>query len=163
MTTANPPRSREECGNIHGTCVLVLGIGVLLRGPSGSGKSDLALRLIEAGAHLVADDRVDLRWEGEQLMARAPERLRGVLEVRGVGLVTMPHVETTALALVVDLVPPDRIERLPDPTVAPLCGGSLPRLTLAPFEVSAAAKLKAAVAALASGSLFACPPDPVIA
>ena len=71
---------------VHGTCIAIDGAGVLLRGPSGCGKSDLALRLIDGGAVLVADDRVSLEARAGDLVASAPDALAGLLEVRGVGI-----------------------------------------------------------------------------
>src|SRR6185312_10220968 len=68
---------------LHATTVAIDGAAVLLRGPSGSGKSDLALRLIDAGARLVADDQSELRRVGEVVVVRAPDALRGLIEVRG--------------------------------------------------------------------------------
>ena len=70
---------------VHATCVAIGDRAVLLCGPSGSGKSDLALRLIDGGAQLVADDQVVLRAEGGRIVARAPEALAGRMEVRGIG------------------------------------------------------------------------------
>jgi len=79
----HPPQTMLR---IHGTCVALSGLGVLLRGPSGSGKSDLALRLIDGGAKLVADDQVELALDAAgRVMARAPATLSGLLEVRGIG------------------------------------------------------------------------------
>ena len=77
---------------VHGTCVAVAGVGVLLRGPPGSGKSDLALRLIDRGAELVADDRVTLRREDDGIVASAPASLAGLIEVRGVGVARVPAI-----------------------------------------------------------------------
>lgn len=85
-------------------------MGVLIRGKSGAGKSDLALRLIDAGAVLVADDQVLL----ENKTASAPARLRGLLEVRGLGIVRLPFIEKTTIALTVDLCSAAEIERLPE-------------------------------------------------
>ena len=95
---------------VHAACVEWLGAGVLIRGKSGAGKSDLALRLIDAGAALVADDQVLL----ENGIASAPARLQGLLEVRGLGIVRLPFVEKTAVVLTIDLCSADEIERLPD-------------------------------------------------
>ena len=131
----------------HATCVDIDGAGVLLRGPSGSGKSDLALRLIETGARLVADDRADLRVEGEQVIATAPDAIRGRMEVRGVGIMEVETLPKTALKLVVDLVAPDKVERLPDPKSADLLGVKLPLCRLTAFEASAPAKVRAALKA----------------
>jgi HPr kinase/phosphorylase len=86
---------------IHGSCASKGGLGVLLLGPSGSGKSDLVLRLRAHGFELVADDRVDV-VDG---IARPPPALAGLLEVRGLGIFRLPHVAETKLALVVDLAP----------------------------------------------------------
>ncbi|MFI5032943.1 MAG: HPr kinase/phosphorylase [Reyranellales bacterium] len=117
---------------------------VLLRGPSGSGKSDLALRLIEAGGRLVADDQTHLARRGRSLVATPPPPLAGMIEARGVGIVRLQRNQVLAqarVALLVDLVPPDRIERLPEPQTETLIEITVPRLDLAPFEVSAVQKL----------------------
>jgi serine kinase of HPr protein (carbohydrate metabolism regulator) len=133
--------------DVHGTTIEIAGTGVLLRGAPGSGKSDLALRLIDAGARLVADDRTLLRREGDRLVASAPAAIAGRLEVRGIGILTMPSVTESVLRLVVDLVGPAAVERLPEPRSVHLLGLDLPLLSLAPFEASAAAKLRLAARA----------------
>ena len=138
---------------IHGTCVLVSGIGVLLRGASGSGKSDLALRMIDAGARLIADDRVELHMEQGRLMATAPAALAGLLEIRGVGILPVPTAAEAEVRLVVDLAPRDRVERLPEPETAPLLDASVPRLSLCPFDASTPAKLRLAAMAAKAGTL----------
>ncbi len=130
---------------IHATCVALDGRGVLLRGPSAAGKSDLALRLIDGGAVLVADDQVLLDASNGVLYARSPENIAGLLEVRGVGIVPVPHAPQCAVALVVDLVAHDEIDRLPEPQSCTLAGVPLPLLALNPFEASAAAKLRLAL------------------
>ncbi|MBL8705913.1 MAG: HPr kinase/phosphatase C-terminal domain-containing protein [Rhodospirillales bacterium] len=132
---------------VHATTVLVDGTGVLIRGPSGSGKSDLALRLIDGGARLVADDQTALEARGGRLWASAPPSIAGKLEVRGLGIVAVPSAPSACLGLVVDLQPRDRIERLPEASTTALLGVILPRLDLFPFEASAPAKLRLAVAA----------------
>ena len=132
---------------VHGTCVELAGMGVLLRGPSGSGKSDLALRLIDRGARLVADDRVDLRVLGSALIATAPEPIAGRMEVRGIGIIDIPAVAETRLGLVVDLVAPQATERLPEPNACTFLGVRVPLIALAPFEASAAAKVRLAARA----------------
>ena len=143
---------------VHATCVALRPHGtssgrtwraVLLRGPSGAGKSDLALRLIEAGGRLVADDQTRLARRGRGLVATAPATLAGLIEVRGVGIVKLARGQVLAqapLALLVDLVPADRVERLPEPAEETLLDVDLPVLALAPFEVSAPAKLRLALA-----------------
>jgi HPr kinase/phosphorylase len=95
---------------VHGSCAARDGAGVLLMGPSGSGKSDLVLRLLSRGFDLIADDRVDI----EGGVASAPAALAGLLEVRGLGLMHMPHRPAAALALVVTLGPAPA--RLPLPS-----------------------------------------------
>lgn len=139
-----------ERAEIHGTCVAIGAAGVLLRGASGAGKSDLALRLIEAGARLVADDRVRLARAGARLRASAPEALAGLIEVRGLGIVRLAPgrvAPSVMLGLVVDLLAPALIERLPEPSCAKLLGLSLPRLALDPFEPAAPLKLRFAAGA----------------
>jgi serine kinase of HPr protein (carbohydrate metabolism regulator) len=127
---------------LHATCVEIDRLAVLLRGPSGSGKSDLALRLIDVGARLVADDQVELEASGGRLWARAPAALAGILEVRGIGLRRLAYRDRASVGLVIDLVAPERIERLPEPATEMLAGIVLPRLALAPFEAAAVAKLR---------------------
>ncbi len=130
---------------VHATCVEVDGSGVLLRGPSGCGKSDLALRLIDGGARLIADDYTELTRDGETLTARAPDALAGLIEVRGVGLLKTGCAVRAELAVVVDLVPGGQVERLPEDETAGLLGLDLPRFRLAPFEASAPAKVRLVV------------------
>ncbi|SMH56204.1 HPr kinase/phosphorylase [Azospirillum agricola] len=138
---------------MHGTCVLLSEIGVLLRGDSGSGKSDVALRLIDGGARLVADDRILLRVEDGRLIASAPAPLAGLLEVRGVGILPVPTAPAADVGLVVDLVPAERVERLPEPAFETIHGVPLPRLALSPFDASTPAKLRLAAAAARAGTL----------
>ena len=130
---------------IHATCIALGGRGVVLRGPSGSGKSDLALRLIDCGADLVADDRVVLSVAGGRVSARAPAALRGLLEVRGIGPVRVPSVDEVPVVLVADLAPGEPVERLPDPAQVDWGGVTVPRICLDPFHASAPAKLRIAL------------------
>lgn len=145
---------------IYGTCVLIGGIGVLLRGPSGGGKSDVAVRLIDDGALLVADDQVQVRMDQGRLMATAPAPLAGLIEVRGIGILPVPTAATAEIRLVVDLVAADRVERLPEPETVTLMDRVLPHLALSPFDASTPAKLRLAAAAVAAGRLGAVPPPP---
>lgn len=128
-------------------------LGVLLRGPSGSGKSDLALRLLDRGWRLVADDQCLLSRDGDGVRVEGPETLRGKLEVRGLGIVSIPAPRVGGLRLLVDLVPPDAVERLPGPATESVLGIALPRISLAPFEVSAPVKL-ALAAGLGPGTIM---------
>ena len=120
-----------------------------MRGAPGGGKSDLALRLIDGGARLVADDQTKLRRAGDQLHASAPAEIAGKIEVRGLGILSLPELAEARLRLVVDLVPAELVERLPELAEETLLGIGLPRVMLNPFEASAAAKLRFALAAAA--------------
>jgi HPr kinase/phosphorylase len=140
--------------NLHATCIAFDGDGVLLTGASGSGKSDLALRALETGACLVADDRTELtRGDDGRLIAQAPPQLAGLIEVRGLGILRWPHLAEAALRLVVALVPPEQVPRLPCEGVADHLGVVLPRLLLTPFEASAVTKLRLATR-LAAGHIM---------
>ncbi len=123
----------------------------MLRGPSGSGKSDLALRLIDSGARLVADDRTDLAVEDGNLIASSPTTIAGKLEVRGVGVLAMPAVSRSRVGVAVDLVASSAVERLPAGQRCSYLGVELPLIAIAPFEASAPAKLRAVARALAAG------------
>lgn len=130
---------------MHATCVAVDGRGILICGPSGSGKSDLALRLIDRGAMLVADDQTVVENRDGTLWASTPVELSGKLEVRGVGIMELPAGPAT-VSLVVELVPPDAVERLPETESLEIEGLDLPLLRLAPFEASADAKVRMRIA-----------------
>jgi serine kinase of HPr protein (carbohydrate metabolism regulator) len=133
---------------VHATCVAVEEDGILIRGPSGSGKSDLALRLIDEGAVLVADDQTEVEVRNDCVMAACPVSIAGMLEVRGLGIVSLDWRASCSIRLVVDLVPQASVERHPE-IEDRLChdfGPPLPRVALAPFEASATAKLRLALA-----------------
>jgi HPr kinase/phosphorylase len=141
---------------VHATCVALRSgrrwCGVLLRGPSGAGKSDLALRLIETGARLVSDDQTELTRQGKTVMATAPDRIAGLIEARGLGIVRLARDQIVAQApvvLLVDLIPTDQIERLPEPRRECVLGVERPLLVLAAFEASATAKLRLALRRIA--------------
>ena len=143
--------------SVHGTCVAFGRFGVLFRGPSGSGKSSLALCLIDAEgfgigqrklkARLVADDQVVLQQKGSTILASPPNSLSGKLEIRGLGIVILDYLRQVEIRLVVDLVPPNSIARMPDSadTEVDLLGATLPRLALDGQMADAPAKLRAAV------------------
>ncbi len=141
---------------VHGTCVYVSGMGVMLLGPSGSGKSDLALRLIDHGGGadaLVADDRVTVEPSEGRLTGSAPNAICGRLEVRGVGVLSVPYLERAHIGLAVTLSP-DRGERIPDfdRQVCEIAGIAVPNLMLDAFEASAPAKIRAMVQAVTTGT-----------
>jgi len=125
---------------VHASCVLVGARALLIRGPAGSGKSQLALALIDAGrsgrlpfARLVADDRVRLAAVHGCLIASAPEAIRGLIEVRGLGIRRIEHEPRAVVGLVIDLASKDAA-RLPEPAAATceVLGVRLPRLPVAP-------------------------------
>lgn len=128
---------------LHGSCVSRDAAAVLLLGPSGSGKSDLVLRLVGRGWVLVADDQVVI----DGLAVSAPAALRGMLEIRGLGIFEGLAVAVGArLTLVVDLVPRDAVARLPAPAVwAP---GDVPRVALHGFDAAAPEKVALALDAV---------------
>ncbi|WP_375426800.1 HPr kinase/phosphorylase [uncultured Sphingomonas sp.] len=129
---------------IHATTVAVAGRGVVISGPSGSGKSDLALRLIDRGAVLVADDRTRIRIEGGRPVGGVADAIAGRLEVRGVGILRLPHEVDVPLALCIELgIKP---ERLPTPRTRAIGGVALPELLLDPRPASAPIKVELALA-----------------
>jgi HPr kinase/phosphorylase len=150
---------------VHATCVEIARVGVLLCGASGSGKSDLALRAIAAGARLVADDRVDLWYDEPKqsrtkrsqpiVWAQAPAALAGYLEVRGIGIVREPAAKRARVGLVIDLTDKADIERLPEMRSRTLLGQAFPLLALDPFAASAVAKLFLAAKLARRQALFA--------
>jgi HPr kinase/phosphorylase len=132
---------------LHATCIAIDGHGILLRGPSGSGKSDLALRAIDQGARLVADDRVVLTRRGESVIASAPSSLHGLIEIRGLGIMRMDAAAEAQVAFVADMADPGSIERLPERRLCEIEGAALPWAAFNPFEASAPVKLRFALAA----------------
>lgn len=140
-----------ETFRLHATCVAVGGTGVLLRGPSGSGKSDLALRLIDGGAELVGDDQILVAAKDGHLTAVPHPNLAGLLEVRGLGIFSIPHRPSVDVQLIVALGG-QAPERLPEPQHEEIQGISLPLLSLNAFEASAPAKVRLAARRLAGDS-----------
>ena len=133
---------------VHATAVALDGRAVLIFGPSGSGKSDLALRLIDRGWRLVADDRVVLTAAGGGLVASAPPALAGLIEERGVGITPEPAVIAPVfLAIELDAAP----DRYPGETVRVVKGVNFPLLRLAPFEASTPIKIERALRRAAAG------------
>ncbi|MEQ8246618.1 MAG: HPr kinase/phosphatase C-terminal domain-containing protein [Alphaproteobacteria bacterium] len=133
---------------VHATCVEVGGGAVLLRGPSAAGKSDLALRLIDEGAKLVADDQVQLTAVRGELIASAPVQLSGKIEVRGIGIFDLADERVSPRArvvLVADLGPSADVARLPNRTSCRLESIDVPLIAVAPFEASSPAKIRLAL------------------
>ena len=125
----------------HATCILIKGKGVLLEGPSGAGKSDLALRLMSLGAQLVSDDYITLSKKAGGVVATAPEKIAGKMEVRGLGLIDIDHAREAAIDLVIDLKPREHVPRLPKGNTKTLEGVSIPTLTLHAFDASTPDKI----------------------
>jgi serine kinase of HPr protein (carbohydrate metabolism regulator) len=148
--------------NIHATCIRLDGAakafaaprsaGVLLLGRSGAGKSDLALRLIAIGAKLVSDDRTELFLQAGRLWARAPANIKGLMEVRGLGIVALRAAAKARVGLAVTLEKPKT--RLPQrefyapPSRLP---ARIPLIRISPFEASAPEKIVLAMAAFERG------------
>ena len=131
---------------LHATCVTINDQGVLLTGPSGIGKSDLALRLIDQGAVLVADDQVILSNNSHQLLAHCPEATRGLLEIRHVGLLRLPFRQQVPLKLQVDLTALDApLVRLPEAHTIFYLDRPLRCLRLPAMAASTPAKIRAAL------------------
>jgi HPr kinase/phosphorylase len=140
-------RARAEPAWLHASCVQLGGTGVVLLGASGVGKSDLALRLIDSGATLVADDQVHIEVAETGLLGRPAEALAGLLEVRGLGILRLPYCEVSPLGLVVELDRHESVARLPTRSTYTLLGTDLRYLRLDPREASADAKVRIALAA----------------
>lgn len=151
--------SDQEIMQLHATCVAIAGRGVLLRGPSGSGKSDLSLRLIDqpgfgfgdAQLHsrLVGDDQIIIKRRADALIVSPAARLAGFLEIRGIGIMNCPHDDEAHLALVVDLALEETIERLPDAGAQTFeaLGITVPRIEVDAHWPSAAARVRAGLLA----------------
>ena len=129
---------------VHASCVASDGRAVLITGLSGSGKSDLALRLLDRGFTLVSDDQTIVRRDGKLLIASAPPQIAGKLEVRGVGIIEVETASDVPLALVVELT--SEIQRLPDDSrERELLGVALPLVSIDATTASAASKVALAL------------------
>jgi serine kinase of HPr protein (carbohydrate metabolism regulator) len=133
---------------LHASTVAIDGQAILITGVSGSGKSDLALRLIDRGATLVSDDYTLLTRAGTELRASSPATTKGKLEVRGIGIVDCEALDSAPAALIVriDAVP----LRMPEDDLQNVIGVEVPVIALAPFEASAPIKVELALRRLAA-------------
>jgi HPr kinase/phosphorylase len=131
---------------LHASCVSIDKTAVLLTGTAGAGKSDLALRLIDEGAELIADDQTMIVQTGDTLMASAPASIAGLIEVRHVGLLRMAYALAAPVALYVELTPmEEKLERLPETDTVTLLGVQIRRWRLPAFAASTPAKIRAAL------------------
>jgi serine kinase of HPr protein (carbohydrate metabolism regulator) len=135
---------------LHATTVAIGDRAVMLCGVSGSGKSDLALRLIDRGAKLVSDDYTLAKRVGKRLLATSPTTIAGKMEIRGIGIVEMGWVADMPVALVVDLF--DIVDRMPaEPMQRAIAGVRIPVMKVAPREASAPIKVEFALKAFGLG------------
>ncbi|WP_155263316.1 HPr kinase/phosphorylase [Sphingomonas segetis] len=144
----NPPQPgtgpRLSAETIHASTVAIDGRAVLITGPSGSGKSDLTLRLLDRGFTLVSDDQTIVRRDGDRLVATAPPAIAGKLEVRGIGIVEVERLGDVPVALLVELT--SDIQRLPDDSrERPILGVGLPLISIDAMTASAPSKVSLAL------------------
>lgn len=135
-------------GLFRGTCVARRSAAVLIEGPPGAGKSDLALRLIDRGWQLIADDYTEVAVAGGKLTARAPGAIAGLIEARGVGLMRVGAARPARVRLVVRLVSRGKVPRLPSPARRAVAGVAIPLLRLHAFDASTPVKIELALKAL---------------
>ena len=144
MNQMRPVGPRLSAETLHSSTVAKDDRAVLITGPSGSGKSDLALRLLDRDFVLVSDDQTIVRREGDRLLATAPPTIAGKLEVRGIGIVDVDRAGDTPVALVVELR--SDIERLPDDSRERLILGiGVPLISVDAMTASAASKVALAL------------------
>ena len=144
MNKLHAPGNRLSAETIHASAVAIDGRAVLVGGPSGSGKSDLALRLLDRGFKLVSDDRTIVRRDGDKLIASAPPNIAGKLEIRGIGIVDMETVDNVPVALFVELT--SEIQRLPDENrERPILGVRVPLISIDAVTASAPSKVAIAL------------------
>jgi serine kinase of HPr protein (carbohydrate metabolism regulator) len=145
MTAIDPaPGPRLSAETVHASTVTSDGRAVLITGPSGSGKSDLTLRLLDRGFTLVSDDQTIVKRDGKRLLASAPPTIAGKLEIRGIGIVEVEHVDDLPVALLVELT--SDIQRLPDDSrERPILGVKLPLITIDAMTASAPSKVALAL------------------
>jgi serine kinase of HPr protein (carbohydrate metabolism regulator) len=135
---------RLSTETLHASTVAKDGRAVVITGMSGAGKSDLTLRLLDRGFTLVSDDRTLFKREGSRLIACAPPTIAGKLEIRGLGIVEMDHVDAVPVALLVELT--GAVERFPDDSrEQPVLGVPLPLVSIDAMTASAAAKVALAL------------------
>ncbi len=130
---------------LYASCIDVDDKGVLIRGKSGSGKTDLCLRFMREGHRLVADDQVVLDEKDGILWASCPKTIQGQIEVRGLGIVRVPFKPLTKLSLIIDLVPRSKVERMPVFYFFEMANCRVPIVQINAFDVSAIFKIELAL------------------
>jgi len=145
MNQMNPERGpRISAETLHASSVALDGRAVLISGPSGSGKSDLALRLLDRGFILVSDDQTIVKKDGARLLASAPPTIAGKLEIRGIGIIEMERIDNVPVGLIVELT--SDIQRLPDDSrERPILGVRLPLISIDAMTASAPSKVALAL------------------
>lgn len=151
MSTLDRKQSQQaEAGQaIHATCIVIGTKAILLRGPSGVGKTSLAIELVQRAQHLgifaafISDDRVFLSEANGSLIAAAPTTIQGLAELRGYGIITVPKLKKAPVALLLDFEPRADIERMPDSNelICEICSVKIKRQPLPQEDSSAALRL----------------------
>ena len=144
MSQVQPSGPWLSAETVHASTVARDGRAVLISGPSGSGKSDLALRLLDRAFTLVSDDQTIVSRDGDRLLAAAPPNIAGKLEIRGIGIVEIDHYDNVPIALIVELT--SDIQRLPDDSrERPILGVALPVISIDAMTASAPSKVAIAL------------------
>jgi HPr kinase/phosphorylase len=141
---------------VHATAIAINDHGVLLVGPSGSGKSDLALRLIDRGAVLISDDIVFIEQSAGKPLLHVAPNIEGRIEIRGVGIVDASHTKSAVMRMVVEMAPPT--ERLPPENLSTdIAGHSVPMVKIAALEASAPLKVEYALRSIIDADIWPMP------